>query len=364
MRYFDPQMSSKNKFDLFEWLYQKNYRWLLHVIFWLAVLVFYTFFFGYKSVDYKITFSFVIILLPVTMVTTYFLNYELIPNYLFKKRYGKFLLYFIYTLIVSFYIEMVTVMGIFIMVAELNIKEFHPANTNALILIAGMYVIVFLGAAVKLVNHYNQNQAQIQTLKKDKVEAELKFLKSQLHPHFLFNTLNNLYSLTLEKSDKAPDVVLKLSGLLDYILYECDADFVPLKKELNQLENYIELEKLRYGKRLSVTFDNNVNDLDQKVPPMLFMTLLENGFKHGVSKSVSDSWIKMKLLENSSFLKLEMENSVEKSQNEKLEKAGGIGLENLRNRLQLLFKEEYELKVEERKDSFFAYLKLPIIREG
>jgi hypothetical protein len=102
-----------------------------------------------------------------------------------------------------------TVMGIFIAVAEMNYEELYPSNTKALILVAGMYVVVFLGVAIKLVNQFQSNQIEIQKLKSEKIEAELKFLKAQLHPHFLFNTLNNLYSLTLEKSEKAPDVVLK-----------------------------------------------------------------------------------------------------------------------------------------------------------
>jgi hypothetical protein len=151
-------MSTKHRFDIIAWIGRENARRLLHVLFWGAVLLFYTLFFGYKSVDYRITFSFVIILLPVTIITMYFLNYVLIPNYLLKKRYAKFLLFFIYTLVVSLYVEMMTVMGIFILVAELNMEELHPSSTNAIMLIAAMYVVVFLGVAVKLVNHYNQNQ--------------------------------------------------------------------------------------------------------------------------------------------------------------------------------------------------------------
>ncbi len=341
-----------------EWIGRRNMRWALHVIFWLAVLIFYTFFFGYKRVDYRITFSFVIVLLPVTIITTYFLNYELLPKYLFKKKYLKFIQYFIYTLIVSFYIEMVTVIGIFILVAELKINEFHPANTNALILIAGMYLVVFLGVAVKLVNHYNQNQAQIQSLKKEKLEAELKFLKAQLHPHFLFNTLNNLYSLTLEKSDKAPEVVLKLSELLDYILYECNAELVLLDKEIEQIKNYIELEKLRYGDRLKVDLDFEGIKINQMIPPMLLMTLVENSFKHGAAKSTNKSWIKIKIRINNRQLFLEVGNSKDQNIKTKKEHSGGVGLQNLQNRLRLLYGDQYNFKIKENSDSYYTYLSL------
>jgi len=351
-------MNAIAKFDMIDWMGETKSRWILHVLFWMAVLVFYTIFFGYKTVDYKITFSFVVVLLPVTMITTYFLNYTLLPNFLFRKRYGKFFLYFTYTLIISFYIEMATVIAIFILVAELNIKELHPSNTDALILIAGMYLVVFLGVAIKLVSHYNQNQSQIQSLQKDKLEAELKFLKSQLHPHFLFNTLNNLYSLTLERSERASEVVLKLSDLLDYVLYKCEADFVPLEMEVEQLSNYIELEKLRYGERLKVDFEKSVERQDQKIPPMILMTLLENSFKHGISKAMQNSWIKMKLDCREEDLVFEISNSKEKQEKERPQVSGGIGLENLKSRLKLVFKDQFELTTKEESNAYFARLKL------
>lgn len=336
----------------------------MHLVFWSAVLVFYTLFFGYKSVDYKITFSFVIILLPVTIITTYFLNYVLIPKYLFEKRYAKFFLYFIYTLIVSFYIEMGTIMLIFIAVAELNISELHPSNTNAILLIAGMYVVVFLGVAVKLVNHYTRSQVEIEKLKKEKIEAELKFLKSQLHPHFLFNTLNNLYALTLERSDKASDVVLKLSELLDYILYKCNAELVSLGQEVKQINNYIELEKLRFGDRLYVDFSPFQFTPTAMIPPMLLMTLVENSFKHGVSNTMLRSWIKIDLKLEHDQLIFNIMNSKQNVVDAKPEKAGGIGLQNLQNRLSLIYKDNYTLRIEEKKSSFGVRLVIKSLSES
>ena len=343
-------MIGSSGIDMIEWVVQKKTRWLLHVLFWIAVLGFYTLFFGYKSVDYKITFSFVIVLLPVTIATTYFLNYVLIPKYLFKQRYGKFVVYFFYTLIISFYIEMLTVIGIFIVVAEMNIKEFYPANINAIMLIAGMYVVVFLGAAIKLLNLYNRNQVTIEKLKNDKIEAELKFLKGQLNPHFLFNTLNNLYSLTLERSAKASEVVMKLSELLDYILYKCDGAEVSLKEEIVQLKNYVELEKLRYANRLEVKFVCSYIPNGILIPPMLFMPLLENSFKHGVSQSIEKSWIDVRCSFDNNTLIFSVSNSKcnRNSENAK----GGIGLKNLMNRLELIYKNDYDLKITDERKSF------------
>jgi LytS/YehU family sensor histidine kinase len=315
-------------------------------------LIFYTFFFGYERVDYKITFSFVVILLPVTIITTYYLNYILIPKYIFSKRYAKFFLYFIYTLIISFYIEMGTVLVIFIGVAELKITELYPSNTNAILLIAGMYVVVFLGVALKLLNHYNHSQVEIEKLKSEKVEAELKFLKSQLHPHFLFNTLNNLYALTLEKSDRASDVVLKLSELLDYILYKCNAEMVTMEQEIKQIENYIELEKLRFGGRLELTFNIGQFPITAMIPPMLLMTLVENSFKHGVSKTVLNSWIHIDLFPEGNQLIFNIKNSKQEPVDIKTDSSGGVGLQNLQNRLNLIYKDNYTFTIDEQ-DTFF-----------
>lgn len=353
-------MGVKRKYGLVDWIGKQKNRWLLHFIFWVAVLFFYTIFFGYQSMSYRITFSFVTVLLPVTIATTYFLNYELIPNFLLKKKYAYFFLYFIYTLIVSFYINLMTVMGIFIAVAEMNYEELYPSNTKALILVAGMYVVVFLGVAIKLVNQFQSNQIEIQKLKSEKIEAELKFLKAQLHPHFLFNTLNNLYSLTLEKSEKAPDVVLKLSGLLDYILYECNAEFVPVEDEIHQMKNYIELEKLRYGDRLSIEFNSDSVPQKAAIPPMLFMTLLENSFKHGVSKTTENSWIRLSFSLVNEYLIFVVENSKPIGSNAEKDFVGGIGLENLKNRLNLIYKDDYKLIMHEGDISFRANLKLKI----
>ncbi len=355
-------MNTSGNINLIGWIEGRKARWLLHVVFWLAVLVFYTAFFGQRNVSYRITLSFVIIILPVTIAATYFLNYELIPKYLLKKHYAKFFLYFIYTLIISFYVEMVTVIVIFLSVAELKMDEFHHSNTNAIFLIAGMYVVVFLGVAAKLVNLYNHKQVEIQKLKSEKVEAELKFLKAQLHPHFLFNTLNNLYALTLERSDKASDVVLKLSDLLDYVLYECEAEMVPLQKEIKQMENYIGLEKLRFGPRLKIEYKIGEIPLTWVVPPMSLMTLLENSFKHGASKSMDNSWICMRLDVDQDTLTFTIKNPKRKTKTSEKQPSGGIGLANLNNRLKLIYQENYTLDIEEDDSTFAVVLKIKSIQ--
>jgi LytS/YehU family sensor histidine kinase len=166
----------------------------------------------------------------------------------------------------------------------------------------------------------------------------------------------------LEKSDKASEVVLKLSDLLDYVLYECNAESVPIEKEIKQLENYIELEKLRYGKRLDVAFEYSGKLSEYTIPPMLLMTLLENSFKHGVAKSMDKAWIKMRLQLSKDELNFEISNSIEKVKEEKVGESGGIGLSNLKNRLALMYRNGFDLKIHEDENSHHTSLTLKLLQ--
>ena len=221
-------------------------RWVIHILFWLMVLGFYAVFYGRKNDDYLQTLFFVSLLMPVTVGTTYFLNYYLVPRYLMRERYGFFLLYFIYTLIGSIFLEMMIAMLTFIIMAELNIRYMSPASIDLVFLLTSLLMVVFFGVAIKMLLHWRKSKEDYERLMRDKVEAELKFLKVQLHPHFLFNTLNNLYYLTTEKTEKAPQAILQLSEMLDYVLHQGNSVFVPLDNEIKQVDNYVALELLRY----------------------------------------------------------------------------------------------------------------------
>jgi LytS/YehU family sensor histidine kinase len=191
-------------------------------------------------------------------------------------------------------------------------------------------------------------------------EAELKLLKAQVHPHFLFNTLNNLYGLTLEKSDEAPKLVLQLSEILDYILYRCDEKLVSLDEELANLKNYIEIEKIRYsGKlKLSTGFPEETGTL--KIAPLLLLPFVENAFKHGVSHSPGVAFIaiKIKIVETNLFFK------IENSKNPAIQKDGshsnGVGLKNVRKRLDLIYPGKNMLKIDETEETFSVNLTLQL----
>ena len=176
----------------------------------------------------------------------------------------------------------------------------------------------------------------------DKGKAELALLKSQINPHFFFNTLNNLYGLVVEKSDQAPDVVLKLSEMMRYTIYDGREDLVSLDDEITYLENYIDLHKIRYQKKVNIEFHKELDE-DLKIAPLLFIILLENSFKHGVEKLTEGAFVRIYLLAKDHHLNFRIENNFEEQPSKK---TTGIGLENLRKRLEHIYPGRHELSIE------------------
>jgi sensor histidine kinase YesM len=327
----------------------KRQRWIMHVLFWIAVLGFYVVFFGRRNSNYVQTFFFVGLLMPVTIATTYFLNYYLLPRYLMKERYGFFVLYFIYTLIASLFLEMMVAMLTFIVMAEVRIRDMSPASFDVFFMLTSLLMVVFFGVAIKLLLHWRTAEQDYQKLISDKIVAELRFLKVQLNPHFLFNTLNNLYYLTTEKSDKAPQAILQLSEMLDYVMHSGKSIFVPLEHELKQVENYIALEMLRYEDRVKVNMRVDGDPAEYTIGPMILITLIENAFKHGVMKSAGHAWIEVVIQCSESVIKINVSNS---SSDDAI--GEGIGLENLTSQLRYLYTGKYELLAERSGENVFS----------
>jgi len=197
----------------------------------------------------------------------------------------------------------------------------------------------------------------LKTLKSDKVNAELALLKSQINPHFFFNTLNNLYGLVVENSDQAPKVVLKLSDMMRYTIYEGKKEHVSLMDEIKYLETYIELHKIRYQKKVEIQFTHKVDGTIQ-VAPLLFIILLENAFKHGVEKVRENAFIHLSLKSEGKHVSFIIENNFKKS---KAAESVGIGLDNLKRRLEYLYPDRHELILDQSESIFKARLNLILI---
>ncbi len=324
-------------------------RWIIHFFFWAFVLVLYSLLFGNKSNDFSHTLFFVTLLMPVTIGSTYFLNYFLLPTYLMQGRYLEFVVYFIYTLLGAIFLEMWVTVLTFIVVAELNIKDMSPGSINFPFLMAALLMIVFLGVSLKMLSHWQKSKEEYQQLMNDKVEAELRFLKTQLNPHFLFNTLNNLYFLSIEKSDQTPKAILALSEMLDYVLHESKSVLVSLSKEIKELKNYISLESMRYEDRIEIEIVVEGDTEKPRIAPMMLITLVENAFKHGVMKTAGKSFIKIDIVSEREFFKAKVSNSWKKNISE-----SGIGLTNIKDQLRILFPNKHSLTVDGSKEDVFS----------
>jgi len=227
--------------------------------------------------------------------------------------------------------------------------------------------IIFMGFAagvsvsIKLLRNQLVAKEREKNLVREKLNAELQLLRNQLHPHFLFNTLNNIYALTRKKSDLAPEAVLKLSELLSFMLYESKKETIPISTELAFLEDYISLERIRYDERLNISFEKEIEDPDQPIAALLLLPLVENAFKHGAGENRYDSFIKIRLRQEQSDFSFTIENSFETPKT--ASDQNRIGLNNIRRQLELLYS-EYNLDVNCRDNIFGVTLYLNLYSYG
>ena len=215
--------------------------------------------------------------------------------------------------------------------------------------------LVFFAIIRHIYNYYKLKQSA-QQLRIEKQEAELNYLRSQTNPHFLFNTLNNIYSLSRDKSDLAPESILRLSKILRFMLYETGGDFIAIEQEIKIINDYIALEKLRYDETLRVNFNYDIEDMRQSLPPLLLIPLVENAFKHGVSETRHQPFVDIHLSVTKRQLTFQVKNSAEHVTGESSPKEN-IGLSNLRRQLELLYR-EYALTVKQEASIFTATLKI------
>tara|TARA_B110000908_G_scaffold163533_1_gene210222 strand:+ start:509 stop:1306 length:798 start_codon:yes stop_codon:yes gene_type:complete len=229
-------------------------------------------------------------------------------------------------------------------------------------MIGELYVITFV-TAIKVTMDWLQEQKRVTALEKTQLETELLFLRSQISPHFFFNTLNNIYSLAIEKSDKTPKLILRLSELMRYLLYETKSKRQSLEKEIICIENYLDLEQIRYGELLKTETTISGDIMDKKIAPILLLSFIENAFKHGANMTNGDVKIDIdfKIVEN--FLYFTISNPLPETpiKSESIKNSSGIGLENVKKRLELGYKpEEYSLDIQSTNKLFVVKLKIKV----
>jgi sensor histidine kinase YesM len=213
--------------------------------------------------------------------------------------------------------------------------------------------------SLKSLKNWQLKQQEKETLIKENINAELQLLKAQVHPHFLFNTLNNIYSYSLNKSPEAPKLVKKLKDTIQYMITECDAPLVSFERELTMIRDYMDLEKVRYGNRLNLQVEIEGDYFDKLIAPLLMIPFVENAFKHGASRMLENPWVKLKIIIDKNVLYLHISNN-KSTQAVNLKNKSGIGLKNVEKRLQLLYPHEYTLHIESADDTFSVKMQLPL----
>lgn len=340
---------------------QINFKILfLHLLFWIGVWFFFYYFFSYNSNDVVYVTWFSGCLLPLTMLVTYFLAYFLVPKFLLTKRYAEFALYSFYTLVFSSYLIVLVIYGCLIFLLSFNISVMPPMSKNFFFIL----ILVFLVSGV--VSFFNLLNRNFKTLSKNRElqnkimetqlhmkEQELHYLKMQIHPHFLFNTLNTIYGFALKQSVQTPEIILKLSNLLDYLLYQVNKPKVSLKEEVLHIKEYIELEKIRFKDTLKVVFLSDEISDDVQIAPMLLIPFVENAFKHG---SLQEGFLRIEV--KVALVGNQLAFSVRNTShgNERGNENGGIGLENIRKRLELHYMGNYHLDIKSGEKCFVAEL--------
>ncbi|GAB3906191.1 hypothetical protein GCM10028803_38170 [Larkinella knui] len=369
-----------------------RYRLARHGLFWGVVWLYFTVLYGVFPImdflhrGYGETMAFLIgflssgvdaiIFMPAHMILAYGIIYVLFPRYLDQGQYWKIVVgVVVFSVLSAFASSALSAWVVTPLHNWLSTSRVRGGSLRYLLMAGfrgGITVAGFV-AAIKLVKIWYLKEQAYRQIEKEKFHAEMQLLKSQIHPHFLFNTLNNLYALTLQKSEQSPAVVLKLSQLLSYMLYDCNASEVLLEKEIAFMKNYIGLEQLRYGSRLDVSMNFHGNLQGIQMAPLLLIPFLENAFKHGTSEQLEQAWIFLDLAIDDQVLTFKLVNSRDTdafagtpagATSVGATSVGGIGLQNVRKRLELLYPGRYELKIQPEEETFLVDLTLRLPKES
>lgn len=335
--------------------FHKKHRWLSHIAYWTAVLLI-----AVSSSKYndgpKRSYSFEFISdLPYEIpyiIAAYSLAYWIIPRLIYRKKYVSAVIAFIVISYLTSALGRIVIVKICEPLEGRSAKAFETYAeilTDIPKLFYNYFFQVMTAAFVFVFFKLFKDQFEIQkrtlALEKEKAETELKLLKTQLNPHFLFNTLNNIYSLSFTSSPATSQSIARLGDILDHILYRCNGQYVPLKAEIALVNNYIELEKLRYDERLTVNFKTEVSH-DVDIAPLILLSLVENAFKHGASDDAGAPVINIELFANDENLTFKVSNSVAIQNNvHNNTPTERIGLSNLRRQLDLIYGNDYILDV-------------------
>ncbi|MBO3699576.1 sensor histidine kinase [Roseivirga sp. E12] len=330
---------------------------VIHIAFWVLFL-------SFKFIDYNqnLQTAVALKLLGVqngfNIIASYVHYFFLLPLVFKSKSYGKYLLLFLLLMFVvilgrtqleAIFFDKVFGTDYYTKIDFLRVFNIFWTTTS----------FILFTSLMKFTKDKFVLEGEKKTLENEKLNAELNYLKAQINPHFLFNTLHNLNYLTQVKSDEATEVIVKLSNIMRYMIYESDKPLVPLHSEIAYLRDYLDLEKIRLNKSFDLTFDTSEVDFDIDIPPLILIPFVENAFKHGVSDANDKSSICIKLQSTKTDLVFQVENSLNKHV-ERVSERSGFGLENVKKRLDLSYGDQYSLDISPSAEDFRVTLKLEL----
>lgn len=338
-----------------------RYRIWWHAAFWVSFYVYRCLLFGYQYEGaYRRTFTMGAFELPLYWLLTYSTIYWLIPKYLKEGKYIRFCIYVLGIVLLTGTIRALIqefVIGYLFFAKESQMWHFSWESI-LLMTFNGCFFVTSasgMGMAAKLIKDWYLNQEAKQQLERETMEAELNYLKAQVNPHFLFNTLNNLHRLTMQRSRKSPEVVMRLSQLMHYMLYDSNYERVPLDKEIEYLRNFTELERLRFDERLAVSFLTKGNTQVVQIAPLLLQPFVENAFRQVPQKS-KNNWLSIEIVAQPAVLTCKIESS--KSKYTSVEAIESIT--NTLHRLALVYPKRHSVKTFQEEDTSLVIIRIEI----
>lgn len=341
-------------------------RIIHHIAFWIAYVLFKAYL-NFESLAYNqpkenvfylfflaigVQSIYLIVKIPLVYSVLYITEQFLSKKWSILKSFAG--AFFVFALAITVFLFLTKI-------AQKNILK-HSMSSESYYSVASIFYAFFLlcfmcgvALAIKLIRQSLRAKEAEQEMTKKRLETELRFLKAQTNPHFLFNTLNNIYGLARKKSDDTAEVVMKLSKLLRFMLYETNKPYIPIEEELRVMEDYIELEKIRYNQRLKIDFTKDIDRQHEPIAPLILLPFVENAFKHGAGETIHESYINIKVQLQKGNLSFSVENS--KSEDNQSEITEKIGLSNVRRQLELMYP-EHRLSIENQSSNFRIVLEL------
>jgi two-component system, LytTR family, sensor kinase len=344
-----------------------KHRALAHIIFWISIKVYEMLVYSAANNNMASAVKVALVRFPIELFITYFFIGYLLPRYLREKKLLPVLLWAVSVIVLCMFIYLI---GRYYLLPETrNGKTLSQIIFYVpYLLMAPFYFMLVPAFAImlKIVKELYTSNKKTEALQKVNIQNEMAFLKAQIHPHFLFNTLNNLYGSSLQAGNHTTTAgIAHLSAIMEYMLYDAVKEKVPVAKELHYISGFIELEKLRYGNRLQVSLDVDKSLEDHEIAPLIFFTFIENAFKHGTSKLEDNTWITIYLHKEENDIVYKVVNS--KPLNATEDSSGNniprIGLENLKKRLELIYPGLHTMKTVDSGHNFMALLKIRITNE-